>query len=88
MLMEQLGISNENEWAQQAETALDGFDGVKTLMEGHDAQVTHGKHACKTATSRASNMRGCDVMTMTTAAHVTCRVDVRDRPRPLLFSCS
>jgi hypothetical protein len=39
MLMDQLGIQNETEWAQQAETALVGLDSVKTILEGHDAQV-------------------------------------------------
>jgi hypothetical protein len=39
MLMEQLGINSETEWAQQAATALVGLDGVRSLLEGHDAQV-------------------------------------------------
>ena len=39
MLMDQLGIQNETEWAQQAEAALVGLDSVKSILEGHDAQV-------------------------------------------------
>ncbi len=37
--MAQLGIENEEEWAQQAASALDGFDDVLPLLEGRNSQA-------------------------------------------------
>ena len=39
MLMEQLGIRSEVEWAQHAEAVLQGFDGVLPLLEGRNSKV-------------------------------------------------
>lgn len=38
MLMEQLGIRSEVEWAQHAEAVLQGFDRVLPLLEGRNSQ--------------------------------------------------
>jgi len=38
-LMAQLGIENEEEWAQRAAPALDGFDDVLPLLEGRNSQA-------------------------------------------------
>lgn len=77
MLMEELGIKSDAEWAQQAEIALDGFDGVKTLVEGRDPQVLPLalKHAVKCGISAGAPFQEGqrDVLTFSRCMQCSCR---------------